>query len=154
MEFHIEEKLTFTVTGISRHFDLKDCYQKIPAFWDDVMAAGEQRRILGMFGVCYDSDDQTMEYMIGDLYQPWENVHDGDTVLTFEKGLWAVFPCHGALPDSLQKVNTEVWSKWVPEHQSEYALRANYNIEMYAPMPKKPEDIYTEIWLPVRKVNG
>jgi AraC family transcriptional regulator len=154
MEFRIEEKKAFTGVGISRHFALEDCYARIPEFWDEIMKDGDHRRILGMFGVCYDSDGKGMEYMIGDLYQPWKQFEDGDTAFSFEDGLWAVFPCHGALPDALQKVNTEVWSKWVPAHRDTYALRANYNIELYAPMPEKAEDIYTEIWLPVRKING
>jgi AraC family transcriptional regulator len=33
-------------------------------------------------------------------------------------GTWAVFPCKGALPKSLQDVNTQIWSEWLPSCKS------------------------------------
>jgi len=32
-------------------------------------------------------------------------------------------------------------------------LAGNYNIEMYAPPAENPADTYSEIWVPVEKIN-
>lgn len=66
-------------------------------------------------------------------------------------GTWAVFPCKGALQKSLQDVNTQIWSEWLPSCKS-YKLAGNYNIEMYTPPCEKPEDNYSEIWIPVENI--
>ncbi|MCD8162179.1 MAG: GyrI-like domain-containing protein [Synergistaceae bacterium] len=66
-------------------------------------------------------------------------------------GTWAIFPCHGALPKSLQDVNTKIWSEWLPNCR-EYRLGGNYSIELYAPLAENPEDTYCEIWVPIEKL--
>lgn len=68
---------------------------------------------------------------------------------------WAVFPCKGALPTSLQDVNTKIFSEWLPALQ-DYEFAAGYCIEMYDAPNKYPngtsdENYYTEIWIPVKK---
>lgn len=45
----------------------------------------------------------------------------------------------------------EIWSEWLPSCKS-YEIMGNYNIEMYAPPVKNPDDNYSEIWIPVEKV--
>ena len=62
----------------------------------------------------------------------------------------SVFPCKGALPQSLQSVNTKIWSEWLPSCK-DYKLAGNYNIEMYCIPPANSNDTYTEIWVPVTK---
>lgn len=47
MEVRIEEKETFTVTGIGKDFALENCYSQIPLFWQEDRGA-----IKGVFGVC------------------------------------------------------------------------------------------------------
>ena len=47
MEVRIEEKETFTVTGIGKDFALENCYSQIPLIWQEDRGA-----IKGVFGVC------------------------------------------------------------------------------------------------------
>lgn len=67
-------------------------------------------------------------------------------------GTWAVFPCRGPIVESLQSVNTQIWSEWLPNLR-DYKLAGNYNLEVYLTPPKEnPMDNYCEIWVPVAKV--
>ena len=65
-------------------------------------------------------------------------------------GLWAQFKCQGPLPDSLQSVNTQIWSEWLPTLKG-YSLAGNYSLEVYGPPTEKPEDYESYIWIPLKK---
>ena len=150
MEYKIVTKEQFTVMGISRSFNTETSYQKIPAFWTEHMQSPAGKIICGMYGICTDGDGKDFDYMIADNYLPWNEVPEGMKTKVIPAGTWAVFPCHGALPESLQDVNTKIWSEWLPSSKN-YALAGNYNIEMYGPMTEDPKDYYCEIWVPVKK---
>lgn len=66
-------------------------------------------------------------------------------------GLWAEFTCKGPLPDSLQRVNTQIWSEWLPALTG-YALAGNYSLEVYMPPAEKPEDNVSYICIPLKRV--
>jgi AraC family transcriptional regulator len=98
-----------------------------------------------------DGDGKKFDYLIADNYLPWNEIPDGYETRVIPGGTWAVFPCRGALPKSLQDVNTKIWSEWLPSCK-EYKLAGNYQIEMYTPPTENPDDYYCEIWVPVKKV--
>ena len=54
LEYSIVEKAPFTIIGVKRPFNSETSYQEIPKFWDEWMAQGEKRPIMGTFGVCID----------------------------------------------------------------------------------------------------
>ena len=149
MEYKIVSKEQFTVMGITRRFNTETSYQEIPEFWNDHMKSADAKTICGRFGICMDIAGKEFEYTIADNYLPWNEVPKGMKTIVIPAGTWAVFPCHGALPKSLQDVNTKIWSEWLPS-MAHYQLAGNYNIEMYGPMSKNPEDYYCEIWIPVK----
>lgn len=152
LEYKIVEKPQFTLVGLSRTFRSDTSYQEIPKFWREVM---EMRHppVCGMYGVCLDLEEnaKTFEYLIADNYIPWEEIPEGCVTKVIPASTWAVFPCRGPLPQTLQQVNTRMWSEWLPNSKN-YRLAANLNIELYAPPAEKPEDTYSEIWLPVEKL--
>ena len=83
------------------------------------------------------------------------DIPDGFTVKTIPAFTWAVFPCRGPLPGSLQDVNTKIFSEWLPALK-DFEFAAGYCIEMYDDAARYPggtndENYYTEIWIPVRK---
>lgn len=149
LEYKILEKPQFTVVGLSRMFNSDTSYQEIPKFWDEIM---EQSTLKGMYGVCLDEDGKNFEYLIADHYFPGQKVPEGCVAKVIPAFTWAVFPCRGPLPQTLQDVNTRMWSQWLPNCKT-YRLAANLNIEMYAPAAENPEDTYSEIWLPVEKIG-
>lgn len=147
LEYRIVEKSAFTVMGYTRRFSNETSYQEIPKYWDELM--GQQEQIKGMFGVCIDSDGRDFDYIIADMYLPWQDVPQGCVTRVIPGGMWAVFPCK---QKTLQDTNTKMWKEWLPGCR-EYKLGGSYNIELYGPQCQ--EDIgesYVELWLPIQPV--
>lgn len=157
MDYRITNKESFSVLGFSRNFHYENANQEIPAFWQEHYASGRGQHVCGMFGINIDPKmgNESFEYLIADLYNPAKDIPDGFTVMTIPAFTWAVFPCRGALPDSMQDVNTKIFSEWLPALQ-DYEFAEGYCIEMYDMLDKYPkgtadENYYTEIWLPIKK---
>lgn len=152
LEYRIVEKPQFTLVGLARKFSPETSYQEIPKFWEELFSR-DNCPLMGCYGVCLDEDtgDGTFTYLIADNYIPWQEVPEGMTVQVIPASTWAVFPCRGPLPDSLQSVNTRMWSEWLPSCK-DYKLARNLNIEVYGPPAEKPEDTYSEIWLPLKRI--
>lgn len=149
LDYKIMEKAPFTVTGIRKRFSSETSYKEIPEFWKEWMS--DMKGLKGMFGVCSDMDGKTFDYWIADLYLPWEDIPAGCETLQIPGGLWALFPCKGALPDSMQKVNTQIWSEWLPALQG-YELAGNYSLEFYLPPAKDPSETVSYICIPLKKL--
>ncbi len=63
--------------------------------------------------------------------------------------------CVGPLPETLQNVNTKIFTEWLPAIK-EYEFAAGYCVEMYDyyakyPNGTKDESYYSEIWIPVKQ---
>jgi len=151
LEYKIAEKAAFTVMGKLRKFNTDNSYDEIPKFWQEHNESADSQTVCGMYGVCMDVSGSVFDYIIADNYIPWNEIPSGYVTKVIPAGTWAIFPCHGALPKSLQNVNTKIWSEWLP-NSKEYKLSGNYNIEMYAPPTDKPDDYYCEIWVPIEKL--
>lgn len=149
MDYRIVEKAQFTVVGVKRRFNSDTSYQEVPKFWDEWMAQGDKRPIMGTFGLCLDMEGKEFDYWIADLYFPWEDVPEGCETRVIPASLWAQFPC---TLKTLQETNTKIWSEWLPALQG-YELVGEYDIEVYlAPEPGSNE-VRTFIWVPLRKTE-
>ena len=151
LDYRLVEKAPFTLVGVKRSFSAETSYQEIPKFWAEWMA--QPRPIMGMFGLCIDGDGKTFDYWIADLYEPWKDIPSGYETRVIPGGLWAQFLCKGPLPDSLQTVNTQIWTEWLP-HLQGYSLAGNYNLEVYCQPAEKPEDTESYIWVPLKKAEA
>lgn len=151
LEYKIVSKAAFTVMGKLRNFSFNNSYKEIPEFWDEHMKSEDSKIVCGMYGVCYDGDENGFEYLIADNYIPWNEIPDGYITKTVPEGMWAIFPCRGALPQALQEVNTKIWNEWLPNCK-EYKLAGNYTIEMYTPLCEDENNNYSEIWIPIEKI--
>lgn len=157
MDYRLTKKGSFTVMGVAKKFSYDGAKETVPQFWMEHYEKGNGKYVCGMFGV---NIDETMggsefEYMIADVYNPIMDVPEGFVTRTIPAFTWAVFPCKGAMPDSLQNVNTKIFSEWLPVLR-EYEFAAGYCIEMYDDPRKYPkgtgdENYYSEIWIPVKK---
>lgn len=148
LDYRIVEKAPFTIVGCKRRFSSETSYQEIPAFWDEWMQ--DTKGLTGTFGVCCDTDGKDFDYWIADLYLPWKDVPTGCDTRQIPGSLWAEFTCKGPLPDSLQSVNTQIWSEWLPT-LSGYELAGDYSIERYTMPEEDPADTISYIWVPLRK---
>lgn len=157
MDYRITKKEAFTVLAVSGEFSYQNAKQDIPLFWQEHYASGNGKYVCGMFGINIDPQmgDERFEYLIADIYNPAADIPEGFVVKTIPAFTWAVFPCKGALPQSLQGVNEKIFSEWLPA-LPDYAFAAEYCVEMYDAPDKYPngtndENYYSEIWIPIKK---
>ena len=150
LDYRIVEKAPFTVVGLKRRFDSETSYMEVPKFWGEW--AKDMKGLKGMFGICSDMDGKLFDYWIADLYLPWEDIPEGLSTFQIPGGLWAIFKCEGPLPDSLQKVNTQIWTEWLPSLKG-YKLTGNYSLEFYLPPAKDPADTVSYIGVPLEKLE-
>ena len=148
LDYRIMERAPFTIVGRKRRFHTETSYQEIPKFWE--AWAADKKGLQGMFGLCMDMDGKDFDYWIADLYAPWQDIPEGCETYSIPGSLWAEFLCRGPLPDSLQSVNTKIWSEWLPSLQG-YSLAGNYSIEVYMPPAERPEDTVSYICIPLKK---
>ena len=148
LEYSIVEKAPFTIIGVKRPFNSETSYQEIPKFWDEWMAQGEKRPIMGTFGVCINMKGKDFDYWIADLYFPWEEIPEGCETRMIPGSTWAQFPCTIA---TLQDTNTKIWSEWLPALQG-YTLAGEYDIEVYLPPEDGSKDMSVYIWVPLKKI--
>ena len=71
-------------------------------------------------------------------------------IYEFPEMLWAKFSCKGPLPESLQSINTKIFSEWLPGN-SEYEIAMGANIEWYSKGDMAELDYESEIWIPVKQ---
>ena len=157
MDYRITKKEAFTVLAASKEFGYENAKRDIPAYWQEHYASGKGKYVCGMFGINIDPEmgNERFEYLIADVYNPSVDVPEGLVVRTIPAFTWAVFPCKGVLSQTMQDVNTKVFSEWLPALQ-EYEFAAGYCVEMYDSPDKYPdgvddENYYEEIWIPIRK---
>ena len=150
LDYRIVEVAPFTIVGLKRRFNSETSYQEIPEFWREVMEA--EPPVMGTFGLCTDMDGKDFDYWIADLYRPWEDIPEGCETRVVPGGLWAQFRCQGPLPESLQSVNTQIWTEWLPALKG-YELSGDCHLEYYAPPAEKPEDELSFIWVPLRRLD-
>ena len=145
MNYRIEEKASFTIVGRKRRFSSETSYVEVPKFWDEHFERGYDKEIEGRFGACVDCDEGSFDYLIADLYMPWNRIPEGCETVIIEASLWAIFPYSGSMPDALQQVNTKIWSEWLPSCK-EYNMSQNCNLEVYF------TETEGEIWVPIKKI--
>ena len=147
LNYRIVEKAPFTIVGVKRPFNSDTSYQEIPKFWDEWLAQGEKRPVMGTFGVCIDMNGKDFDYWIADLYFPWEEIPEGCETRVIPGSLWAQFPCTLA---TLQETNTKIRSEWLPNLKG-YSLSGDYDIEVYLPPEEESGEMNVFIWVPLKK---
>ena len=73
-------------------------------------------------------------------------------VYEFPRNEWAIFNCIGPNPQTLQSVNTRIFSEWLPGNP-DYELSGNATVEWYdcANGEMTDPDYHSAIWVPVKK---
>ena len=132
MDYKIAPMFPFRLIGFQKIFDNETAYTEIPKFWDEICAkyansvyAGnapanpyEQALVdncIGEYGVCIDDlGEGKFRYLIAGKYTGGA-VPEGMAICEFPRNEWAVFDCIGPNPQTLQSVNTRIFSEWLPE---------------------------------------
>lgn len=146
-EHRICSKAQFTVVGVRRRFNSDTSYEEIPKFWDEWLKQGDDRPIMGTFGICLDMEGKEFDYWIADIYFPWEEIPEGCETRVIPESLWAEFPC---TINTIQETNTRIWSEWLPALKG-YSLAGDYDIEVYLPPMEGSDEMTIYIWVPLKK---
>ena len=169
MDFKIAPMFPFKVIGFQKVFDNETAYAEIPKFWDEIcekyansVYAGnapanpyEQALVdncIGEYGVCIDDiGGGKFRYLIAGKYTGGP-VPEGMVVYEFPRNEWAVFDCIGPNPQTLQSVNTRIFSEWLPGNP-DYELSGNATVEWYDCINGEmtDPDYHSAIWVPVKK---
>src|SRR5690606_27642524 len=106
---------------------------------------------LGLIGICLDFDakQEHFTYLIG-AEKNIENVPADWEEREIPPLTWAVFPVHGAMPDSMPKVWERIFSEWFPSTGYEHAEGPEMEVYLSDGDPSS-DDYYSEIWVPVKK---
>lgn len=157
MDYKIEKKEAFTVIANAKTFSYEGAKELVPQFWQEHYQSGKGKTVMGWYGINIDENmgHDTFEYLIADPYNPYMEVPEGFITKTIPEFTWAVFPCVGPMPDTLQNVNTKIFTEWLPALK-EYEFAAGYCVEYYDDPTKYPnrtqdEKYYCEIWIPIKK---
>lgn len=156
MEYRIEKKCPFKVMGVSKMFSYESANTDIPKYWDELDIPGKTKPVKGMYGICFDEEmtENRFRYMIADDFLPEIAAKRNLETYDIPGHTWAVFPCLGPMPFSIQKVNKQIFSQWLPA--SRYEVSEGYNIEYYSnadDYKKGTEDptYYAEVWIPIKE---
>jgi len=165
MNVTYEKKEAITFIGFHTEIKPEEGYQKCPEFWDKEYAAKYARlwqtmkpetpteaaileNSIGMYAICADAKS-SFTYWIAGLYKGG-NVPEGLELFTFPAGKWAIFSTKGALPNSLQSLNTEVWQKWFPTEGKKLGADGKATIEVYSAGNPQSPDYECGIWMPIK----
>ena len=169
MDYKIAPMFPFKVIGFQKIFDNENAYTEIPKFWNETcekyaygVYAGnapanpyEQALVdncIGEYGVCIDDiGGDRFRYLIAGKYTGGA-VPEGMVVYEFPRNEWAVFDCIGPNPQTLQSVNTRIFSEWLPGNP-DYELSGNATVEWYDCVNGEmtDPDYHSAIWVPVKK---
>jgi len=151
MDYSIVEKDVLKVLAKMRTFTPKNSQKEIPDFWSEYFAAGCDKQVCGMLGICEQEKTGSREfrYGIGCIYDEHMSVPSGFEILTISPYTWAVFKCVGPMPDAIQNMWARIYSEWLP--QAEYQLLQDYDLEIYSEGNNRSNDYTSEIWIPVKR---
>ena len=169
MDVKIAPMFPFKLIGFQKVFDNETAYAEIPKFWDEIcekyansVYAGnapanpyEQALVdncIGEYGVCIDDiGGGKFRYLIAGRYTGGA-VPEGMVVCEFPRKEWAVFNCIGPNPQTLQSVNTRIFSEWLPGNP-DYELSGNATVEWYDCVNGEmtDPDYHSAIWVPVKR---
>ena len=151
MDYSMDTIGELTVLGRCRDYPYENSFQEVPKFWTEYYQKGWNREVPGVLGVCFDGDEgPTFTYMIGTFCQPDAPVPEGFEKRTVKPHTWAKFRAVGAMPQSIQKLNRQIFSEWLPNN-TEYDLEEGVNIEAYSEGDMQSETYESEIWIPVAR---
>lgn len=158
MDYSVEKMAAFKVIGMGRTFNFENAFREIPDFWGEFNGqymASIYKEIpdccVGIYGISLEPTEgsQSFKYLIAGNYEGGK-VPEGLEVVEMPALTWAKFRCVGPMPETLQKLNMQIYNEWLPNNPK-YELAAGHNIEMYSMGDTQSADYVSEIWVPVKE---
>ena len=156
MIYRIIDRESFEVFGVYTRIstDQETAFRQVPEFFrkcDDALVPDEINGILGRFhdnhtiSALFDHSDSSFKYMLCNFLPKGLEVPKKFTRLTVPAATWAVFDSPEYDTRALWR---RVWSEWFPS--SGYEIAEGPQLEMYYGLAGH-QNVFSEIWLPVRK---
>lgn len=167
IDYSYEELDAFTLIGFESVFSYTTSYEKIPLFYkeigrkyrevfvhekeptDEIEKAIVDNHIGEYSAVINDIGKDKFRYLIAGMYRGGV-VPEGMVLHTFKSSGWLKFKCTGPNPDTIQRLNTQVFKKWLPCN-TEYKVSWKYNIEWQPDGNSRAADYESGIWVPVKR---
>jgi AraC family transcriptional regulator len=165
MEYRIETRPAFSLTGVSLRTTTKDkeeqSFKEVPALWarcaqDGTLAALEALippgSTIGIAGVCaeFDMANGDFSYFIA-IETPADcaALPPGCRDIAVPAATWGVFESRGPIPEAIQAVTLRIFGEWFPSSGWEHA--EGPELEIYPPGNNRNPDYYSEVWVPLQK---
>lgn len=160
--YRIEKRASFQLIGqktvLSTVGSIQDNQNNVASLWSKTFQDGSFSALLhrcdepyhmGAYGVGmnYQSKANTIDYYIAIVSEQGVPDHLDSCIIPAQT--WAVFPCIGPMPTSIQKMWQRINSEWV--NSSGYEICNGPQMEWYPEGSSFASDYISEIWLPIRK---
>ncbi|MDO4492870.1 MAG: GyrI-like domain-containing protein [Clostridia bacterium] len=164
MEVRYEHREKLTLIGYFTEIAPNEGYEKCPEFWQkeyaerfarlfrtgEALSEVEQAVLdngIGTYSICAEAPCG-FTYWIAGEYRGGA-VPEGLELYTFPESDWAVFPARGKLPESLQRLNTAVWTEWLPGEGRRFLANGTATLEYYTTGDPESADYESGIMVPV-----
>lgn len=153
VDYLIEEKESFIVNGKSATLTCGNEGRTRQWFWGECQRDGTLAKIFSqktdtpLLGITLNFKNN-FTYMIGTKDETVVPTV-GLTLQKIPSTTWAVFPCTGPLPISIQNGFRQIYQEWFPATEYEHAGLPE--IEVYTPGNTKAESYRSEVWIPIMK---
>lgn len=167
MEFKIEEKSSFFITGVSKRVPIQfegvnesilELAQSITTDQREKMKAMADFYPHHILNVSYDHEEHFQEetgsltHMLG--YATSQKLRDSDIGLEqlyVDASTWVIFPNRGPFPATLQETMARSYSEWLPSSGYELVDLPAISFTIHG---NDPEQVYSEVWVAVSKKNS
>lgn len=128
MEYKIEKKGAFKVTGLSKEVHLSEAPLKIPEFGKELWNSGAIEEMyknsgpLGVMGISYAHrfEEGLCRYMYG-VEETERNKGNYEEVINIAESNWAIFNGEGEFPICITKAWKRIYEEWFPATGYEHA---------------------------------
>lgn len=153
----IEKKLTMRLIGKSMKMSCLNNahHQTVLAFWNQcqmdgtyaqliALDSGIPRGLFGMFGE-YDSSKNEIEYSIMVISD--DHLPEGFKEIIIPESLWAIFDCHGTIPQAIQNGWQYLQEEWLVQYPFQHANHPE--LEWYSAGNVYDENYLSQICIPI-----
>ena len=132
----------------------------ISAFWGECGKDGTMQKLCkyakfdnlrGILGICFSGEmaDNGFPYGIGAEYNGTKIIDKEFDVVEIPAYTYAVFECHGKMPDAFVNTYKQICEEFFP--QSCYEYGNGFELEVYPSNDVQNPDYYCEIWIAVKE---
>lgn len=162
MNYQIEKRPAFNVTGYSTLLETKKVFDIVPGLWKKAWDDGRMNRLFemlgqnpgqrpaGIIGVAAGGEwgeSQEMTYTIGVTTavgaQQDDSAPQGMVTMHLPEAVWVIINADGELPAAVQRIHKQFYSEWLPG--------AGYELDDLPALECYMGDDKQEVWIAVRK---